>query len=201
MKKALIFALLLGSSSVALADTSYGFHARANITANFRGPVVRDHRSFEPVYVQPESRFDQYRYQEINRWEPARPIVVNADCANWDPMLDPASACDAYRTTDARPMPTTFGQWTVLATRESSVPDHQYVAVEKAVNRVRVDVVTGRPMFEKVAVRYMDGETHVFQLNGRTRGASFNVNPYKAVSAVVVYTADGSRGAYTISAS
>lgn len=201
MKKALVFALLLGTSSVALADTSYGFQARANITANFRGPVVRDHRSSQPTYVPPPPRFEQARYDRLDRsYEPAQPVFVNADCANWDPMLDPASACDAYRTTEARAMPTSFGAWSILATRESAVPDHQYVALEKAVNQVRIDALSGRPMFEKVAIRYMDGETQVWQMRGRTRSATFNVNNNKAVSAVVVYTVDGSRGAYTVSA-
>jgi len=53
--KALITALVIGSSSVAMAKPAVTVSAEASvhIGARTRGPVVRDHRYQEPVYRQP----------------------------------------------------------------------------------------------------------------------------------------------------
>ena len=60
--KALVIALVLGSSSAAMADT-YSFGARASFKTSFgpvvQGPVVRDHRY-------DERRYDDRRF--TRRW-------------------------------------------------------------------------------------------------------------------------------------
>lgn len=203
MKKALVLAaLVLGSSSAAMADTSYSLQARASFGIPSRGPVVRDHRySYEPQRFNNGPRFDGGPIYSDGYVTPQPVPVINADCANWDPMLDAPSACDGYRSGPVAQMPTSFGRWTVLGTRESAVPDHQFITVEQQYSQLRVDALSGRPMFDKVAVRYMDGSTQVFRIGGRARGVTLNLDWRKAISQVVVYTAQGSRGEYTIAAS
>lgn len=208
MKKALVLALMLGSSSLAMADSSYSFQARARLSLS--APSTRDHRTSAPYGSGPRQINDGRLGSDRLETRPnppmlTTPIAVNADCANWDPMLDPASACDAYRTQERAAMPTSFGRWTLLASRESAVPDHQYVAVEtKAYSQLRIDALAGRPMFEKVGIRYIDGTTQIVQLGSRSCGSNGTViglDRNKVISAIVVYTVDGSRGTYTLSAS
>ena len=213
MKKALVLALVLGSSSVAMADP-YSFGARASFSLGtnqrvvraplvVRAPVVRDHRNYDVrgYDVRNEVRSD-VRFNE--QWNaPARPIFINGiDCQNWDPANDHLSVCaSVYQPLNTYEDPRQ-GRWTALGSRDSSISDHQYITVQQNFRRIRIESLTGAPQITKVGISFMDGSTQVVQLGSGCHGSStsttFEIERGAKINQIVFYTANGSRGAYSV---
>jgi hypothetical protein len=205
MKKSLILtsALVLSMSSVAMAD-SFSFGARASVSFGTRTPaqpvVIRDHRT--PVYqthVSNPARYDA-------RWEhqqPYQPIPAGLDCRNWDPSVDASNACAAYSTGYVYE-PRVGGAWTLLGVRESSVADNQFITVGdgRYFGQLKLRAEQGSPVITKVAVRFMDNSVQVINIGGRLdyrASMSLSLNR-KPINQIVIYTAAGSRGAYSVTA-
>src|SRR5690349_3999630 len=116
--KSVIALLVLSSSSVAMADSSFTASARGSIrfgTTMRPQPtptpiVVRDHR-YTTNYSQPsrytqdrydarfENRFDDRRYEPVRTFQPTSTYIANQGCQNWDPTLN-ATACGAQLPID-----------------------------------------------------------------------------------------------------
>jgi hypothetical protein len=205
MNKSLIIAsaLVLASSSVAMAD-SFSFGAKASVS--FGTPssrvVVRDHRTqARPIYTRPVSVPQRYPH-EYTPYQPA-PIPANLDCRNWDPTVDTTDACNVYATGYTY-APQMRGPWQLLGVRESAVPVGQFITVAdgRVFDQLKIRAELGAPVITKIAVSFMDGSTQVTNLGGQLdRGTTRTINlRHRAVNQVVIYTANGSRGTYSIAA-
>jgi hypothetical protein len=209
MKKSLILtsALVLSMSSVAMAD-SFSFGARASVSFGTRTPakpvVIRDHRNQTPVYQTQYANPTRYG----SRWEnqqpqPYQPIPAGLDCRNWDPSVDASNACAAYSTGYVYE-PRVGGAWTLLGVRESSVADNQFITVGdgRYFGQLKLRAEQGSPVITKVAVRFMDNSTQVINIGGRLDyRASMSLSLHrKPINQIVIYTAAGSRGAYSVTA-
>jgi hypothetical protein len=212
MKKAFIIssALVLGMSSVALADSSFSFGARGSISVNLPAPkvVVRDHRTpAAPVYVNQSRPTYHPTWQDrtVHPYPTTPAIPANLDCRNWDPAVERGHACEAY-SSGYTYAPDTFGSWAYLGTRESAVPDNQFITVGpgKVFSRLKLTAEQGNPQITKVAIRFMDNSVQVINLNTRFRTGSsmkfFLDGGHREINQIVVYTASGSRGTYSITA-
>lgn len=203
MNKSLIVAsaLVLASSSVAMAD-SFSFGAKASVS--FGTPaqrvIVRDHRT-NPVYTRPISVPSRYPHE----YQPAypTPIPANLDCRNWDPTVDTTDACNIYATGYTY-APQMRGPWQLLGVRESAVPVGQFITVAdgRVFGQLKIRAEMGAPVITKIAVSFLDGSTQVTNLGGQMdRGTTRTINlRHRAVNQVVIYTANGSRGTYSIAA-
>jgi len=203
--KALAVALVLGSSSVAMAD-SFSFGARASVTASFgnnsgpvvRGPVIRDHR-YQDRRVNDRRWNDRYsQYQHPVE----KPIFINGvDCQNWDPTNDHLSPCaSVYEPMRSFEDPRQ-GRWAALGSRDSSISDHQYITVQQTFRRIRIEALAGSPLITKVGISFMDGSTQVVQLGAHDcrAGATINLDGgARRINQIVFYTANGSRGVYSV---
>ncbi|MFN0247155.1 MAG: hypothetical protein ACKV2T_09605 [Kofleriaceae bacterium] len=205
-KAFLITAFVLGSSSVALADVS--FSARAQVTwdagysSNYSRPVIRDHRT--------SNRFAQRRIDfrtRVNQVDYYRPEPLPAltgptwNCHNWDPTVELDSVCGAYASSSPHKIPETVGSWTNVGVRDSAIPGHQFITIERPFRELALQSNTGAPSIVKVAVRFMDGSTKVIEIGERLRGNSdiMHVGGYgQAISQIIVYTTSSSRGTYTV---
>ena len=207
MKKALILTTALAlTSSVAMADSfSFGARAQGSFRVGFGSPrptvVIRDHREQPapaPVYTS-RVRWNDQRYLQ----EDVRPIPANLDCRNWDPALERDNACSAY-STGYTYAPQSFGAWSVLGTRESAVPDNQFITVRdgRSFSKLMLTAEQGNPVITKIAIRFMDEHVQVVPVNGRLR-AGTTMKLFlegRQINQIVVYTANGSHGTYSIAA-
>ncbi len=216
MNKSILIAsaLVLGSSSVAMADSSFSFGARAQVSWGTPSSrvIVRDHRT--PTYQAPvyqgsyatdrytTDRYTMDRYTTDRYPVNQRPILpAGLDCRNWDPSLDVSDACadffsDGYATQQPRAR---YG-WTLLGVRESSVADNQFVTVNdgRIFGTLQLRAETGNPIITKVAVRFMDNTTQVINVGGQLRNATLRLG-HRAINQLVIYTAAGSHGTYSMS--
>ncbi len=178
--KALITALVIGSSTVAMAAPSH-FQTTTERT------VVRDHRTQAPI---------RGNRQVVTT--PTASILNNEDCSNWDPTLNANCGLETYASTR------TENPWTALGSRDSSISDHQYITVEQQFRQLRLESLTGRPELEKVAIRYIDGSTQVVDLASGQGCAEHTLDrsvinlERKEISQVVMYTGAGSHGTYSV---
>jgi hypothetical protein len=211
LKKALIVTSVLAlGSSVAMAD-SFSFGARASVSFGTRTPaqpvVIRDHRTqTTPVYQTQYANPTRYGRNDA-RWErqpqPYQPIPAGLDCRNWDPSVDTSDACMAYSAGYVY-QPQIGGAWTLLGVRESSVADNQFITVGdgRYFGQLKLRAEQGSPVITKVAVRFMDNSTQVINIGGRLdyrASMSLSLNR-KPINQIVIYTAAGSRGAYSVTA-
>ncbi len=189
--KSLITALVIGSSTVAMAAPSH-FQ-----TASERS-LVRDHRtSSQPPRPIFPSALRSDRDRPIVTTYTA-PVPGTEDCSNWDPTLSGNCGRETAASTRVET------PWTSLGSRDSSISDHQYITVEQQFRQLRLESLTGRPDLDKVAIRYIDGSTQVVDLvSGQgcvehTLDRSVIRLERKEISQVVMYTASGSRGTYSV---
>jgi hypothetical protein len=210
MKKSLILtsALVLSMSSVAMAD-SFSFGARASVSFGTRTPaqpvVIRDHRTpvYQPIY-QNTTRYNRGEgHWDHQQPQPYQPIPAGLDCRNWDPSVDASNACAAYSTGYVYE-PRVGGAWTLLGVRESSVADNQFITVGdgRYFGQLKLRAEQGSPVITKVAVRFMDNSVQVINIGGRLdyrASMSLSLNR-KPINQIVIYTAAGSRGAYSVTA-
>ena len=210
MKKALIIALVLGSSSVAMADS---FSVRAGASASFQwgmpSVVVRDHRTPTQVVYPTTTRVNPTRVTSYydqrggvyGDWQRPRPIPANLDCRNWDPTVERGHACEAY-SSGYTYAPEMYGPWTYLGTRESAVPEGQFITVQKAYSQLKVTAEQGRPSITKIAIRFMDGHTQIVPVS-RFRSGSMRIyldGGHREINQIIIYTAANSHGTYSIAA-
>jgi hypothetical protein len=209
MNKSILIAsaLVLGSSSVAMAD-SFSFGARASVSWGTRAPVVvRDHRT--PTYQAPAYQAPYAtpsRYTNDIRWDRQRTrpaIPAGLDCRNWDPTIDVSDACADFFSAGYGQVyqPRMHGGWTLLGVRESAVADNQFVTVNdgRGFGTLKLRAETGNPIVTKVAVRFTDNSVQVINVGGYLRNATLRLS-HKAINQIVVYTAAGSQGTYSIAA-
>ena len=210
MNKSILIAsaLVLGSSSVAMAD-SFSFKAGARVSFGTPAPrvIVRDHRTptyQAPVYQAPYANPSQYN----NDWGtyrplPQRPVLpAGLDCRNWDPSLDVSDQCASFFTAGyATQQPRMRYGWTLLGVRESEVADNQFVTVNdgRGFGTLQLRAETGNPIVTKVAVRFTDNSVQVINMGGYLRNATLRLS-HRAINQIVVYTAAGSQGTYSIAA-
>ena len=196
---ALIATAAMFVSTTAMADT-FSFKASASASFGTSGytsgrPMIRDHRTPErtPVYQAAQT----YNYHPALQVPPA-----GVDCRNWDPFLDRSSACSVYSTGYVAPL-RIAGPWTALGSRESSVPDMQYITVERSFNQLWVAPIQGRPALTSVAIKFMDGTWQTVNLDSsfaRGEGELINVKGggRRQISQVVFHTAPGAHGSYSV---
>lgn len=80
--KALTVALVLGSSSMALASPDHRFEVNANLRVNGYGrwssePKIRDHRTPQ----RPEREFSKLPTYQLERWNAPRSVMLSSDIA------------------------------------------------------------------------------------------------------------------------
>ena len=202
-------AAILASSTVAMAD-SFTFQARASASfgASTRTPVqtVRTYTpapvSYQTPYENPSIRDHRTPMYPTRDYRPVTPVApVGVDCRNWDPVLERNSACSVFATGTARALRISSA-WTALGSRESSVPDMQYITVERAFNQLWVAPIQGRPALSSVAIKFMDGTWQTVNLGSdfsRGEGELINIKggARHQISQIVFHTATGSRGSYS----
>ena len=215
MKTNMILAscLVLGSSSAAMADSSFSLQARSSFTAGYRinaRAVVRDHR----IAPSQSIRFAAYTIPRDARdvrpgtryIGPALPAVTGPtwDCHNWDPSVELSSVCTAYASSRPGAVSPTVGGGILLGIRDAAIPDHQYITVGSG-QAFRKLVVQGNdcaPEITKVAVRFMDGSVQVVNADLRLRegrSLSFNLaGGYRQINQIVLYTPSGAHGSYAV---
>jgi hypothetical protein len=192
-------AVVLGSSSAAMADVSFQARASWNTTLHTRPASVRDHRyeNTRPVY---RPSYERPRPMPL-------PVVTNLNCSNWDPMVDFNSQCaSVYHT-----LPSYGGEvaqpWgmMLLGTRDSSVvhpynAKHQFITVQRAFRTIEIQPVSGRPEITRVQIRFVDGTTQVVNMSPYDchDGASIAVASRLPINQILFYTTTNSRGAYSI---
>jgi hypothetical protein len=209
MKKALIIttALVLGSSA-AMAD-SFSFNARGSVRVGFGTPrptvVVRDHRqpAPAPVYTTSNRWVDGYHNVQQDDFRPM-PIPANLDCRNWDPALEQDNACNVYSSGFTYQPAATYGAWQYLGTRESAVPDAQFITVRdgRSFGQLKLTAEQGSPIITKVLVRFMDNSEQIINLNTRMRAGTATrlFLDHRQINQIVIYTPAGSHGTYSITA-
>lgn len=219
----LVTALVLGSSSAAMAD-SYVFSAGASFSWNFGGvSQVRDHRSVSPV--RDHRTVTPVRDHRTSR--PVRPVVMPGytvadqvivyddrpampalvgptwDCHNWDPTVDHTSPCTAFSTTRSANIADYRG-WTALGVRESSIPSHQYITVGagRTFDQIKIQANQGAPVLTRVTVRFIDGSQQVVSLD-KTAGRRGTMTIHlprggREINQIIIYSAANSRGTYSV---
>ena len=112
-----------------------------------------------------------------------------------------SSSVTVYSTGSPRAIRTSSA-WTALGSRESSVPDMQYITVERSFNQLWVAPIQGRPALESIAIKFMDGTWQTVNLDfdfGR-EGELINIKggARHQISQIVFHTENGSRGSYSV---
>ncbi len=217
----LITALVLASSSVAMADSTFTVRARASVNFNagsWRGPFIRDHRTTQPSppvsypswqmpseQVRPYQSMDTGRYEDFHSAAPL-PAVTGPtwNCQNWDPSIERSSICAAYASSDAEPLPVNMGGYTAFGVRDSAVPDHQFITVGagKTFREIVIEGNDGAPRLTKVAIKFTDGSIQVVNTRARLRdGRSISLfldGGAREINQMVFYTPAGSTGSYSV---
>lgn len=220
----LITALVVGSSTAAMADSSFTFQARAQASWGAQPtrvpvytpapvivtPVVRDHRSTDRTY---NDRFDGRYTTRYQNPIPTTYSVGGMDCRNWDPMVETSSPCAVFATAEPHLISyngasnTSYGErynrFTVLGSREASVPDSEFITVERSVRQLRVDTISGRPGLTSVAIKFANGTWQTVNLGAMSRGSvTINVagNGRIPISQIAFHTTANAFGIYKVSA-
>ncbi len=216
----LIAALVIASTSAAMADSSFSVRARGSVNFGFGGPFVRDHRTTQPMpqpvwypswqtppqQVRPIRWSDADRYQENFHYASPLPAVTGPtwNCQNWDPSIERSSVCTAYASSDAEPLPANMGRYTAFGVRDSAVPDHQFITVGagKSFRKIIIEGNDGAPQITKVAIKFMDGSLQVVNTNVHLRdGRSISLfldGGTREINQMVFYTPTGSTGSYSV---
>jgi hypothetical protein len=164
--KALTVALVLGTSSVAMADSSIGFQFGGEVSARWNsGPVVRDHRNVRPTVVRPIAK---QRYQMVSNWS-----TGHAD--------------DCYDQYQPRSV-------TLANAVEFAGADTRTIHVGSragAFTTLELQAVAGTPEIQRIFIQYDDGSEQAFdKLNVTLHRAplvlTLNTVP-RAIQKIVVY--------------
>jgi hypothetical protein len=214
--KALITTLVLGSSSVAVAEPVVSASAHAswswgtpNITVapDARVTVIREQREWSPR----DHRFDrEYRYERDRNYYPYRPIR---------PIYD--ERFDDPRNTQVGPNSSVYQgpifqipqgryyirpNWTAITEPTRIDGGREFINIQNAgpVDRLMLRAVAGSTFIEQVAVSFANGDTQVFRglnatLDGRNPTLQLNVKGrHREVTRVVVYGSSAPRSAYQL---
>ena len=210
-------ALIATSSTAAMAGT-FSFQARASASASFHVtparvyqpvvvtpayPVIRDHRTNNINQLE-DGRFGSFHQDERdNDRRPAPPVVTtNVDCRNWDPVLEVNSQCSVYGMNEWHTIQApSFRGWTTLGSRESAVPDMQFITVEHSFNSLYVTPIQGHPSIQSIGIKFMDGTWQTINIDGNLgRGQMIRINggSRHEISQIGFHADPNSRGTYSV---
>lgn len=190
--KALITTLVLGSSSLALANPSWS--GGVNVQASYGGQVaIRDHRDFQPQPIVRDHRDgdrDRDRDRDGDRdWrrEHRAPISIGQQV----PVIQPA------------PMPyvrqwMTIAQDTSLSSRGASL---LWFPNGREIHALQLQACAGETLVDRIVVTYTSGATRVIEpdvmLSGSNRSVTVPLE-YGRIAKIAIYGKSGPRGRYTI---
>ena len=171
--KALTVALVLGTSSVAMADSSIGFQVRGEVSARWNsGPVVRDHRVVRPAPMRPA------------------PVVIRPISTGPRYQMDRSWVSDSQEDCND-----TYQHSIVLANAiEFAGADTRTIRVGSragAFTTLELQAVSGTPEIQRIFIQYDDGSEQAFDklnvtLNRGPLVLTLNTVP-RAIQKIVVY--------------
>jgi hypothetical protein len=193
--KALITTLVLGSSSIALADPSWSGGVSVNASVATSGVVVRDHREPAPLPPPPAPVY-RTPLRRIAQPAPIAQPIVDDRCDN----IHLGGDLSVYTGTTAGYV----GGWLALTQPTKIERGREFISVNsnQRFSQLLLRSDGGTTQVSQVAIFFQNGQEQVVKTNAwlgsRNPDLAINLEKRGKISRIVVYGSSGQRARYSV---